>query len=247
MLKILLQFNRSCLLRARCACCRPAFQSGNRLLRSARSRIPPGTGCPAPKDERILCHVFRDFFKGPAAVSNGVFDLCADLRRCPAGPCHFDRCKMPIGCAGWCALARPVCLAMASHAAQPWIAETTSVMAALHIHGMVELRARGICGPAWPIVRRVAIGTAWMGQDRVNFRPIGQRIAMSAVYPDKRGAGQQDCGKGFHANFTSADRGNVRMRFLVRAKIALASAGAAGGVPISPTPPMCSAFSRTST
>jgi hypothetical protein len=123
---------------------------------------------------------------------------------------------------------------------------------------MARLAVMG-SGPARVIILHMAVRTAWMGEHLMNRIPLGKpgfdvdhslgrwliradHILRERRHPEaERHAhdkGWQECVVSSHAKRTSRDKGRERTRWPVSANTALASAGAAGGVPISPTPPI---------
>ena len=165
---------------------------------------------------------------------------------------------------------------MAGVAQHAWMAEQPIGIAA-HIHrvrtGLAIMRA----GPHRPSVLDMAVRASRMGDDFVHFLPrfqagFDRRVARACVVNrlprrrrlrvrnahrkqacgqdgEKMRFGHGGCSRDLlrHANRAACLSGSDRARSPVSAKSAFAKAGATGGRPGSPTPLMCSPFSRIAT
>ena len=100
------------------------------------------------------------------------------------------------------------------------------------------------------ICANMAVGAARMGRDRIDAVPCGQTTlaVQSGLLRGNAGRGEQKSDETpYHTKSTSWKNGNRRIRLPVAAKIALPSAGAAGGTPGSPMPLILSSFSSPRT
>ena len=124
-------------------------------------------------------------------------------------------------------------------------------LARAHVHAVHRLRTIAQCLPhRLALFAYMAVGAAWVRGDSKDPIPSRQPLdAVGIVLRDRRGGQHQrgTDGEVFHAKSTDLERGSSRIRWPVAAKIALASAGAAGGTPGSPMPRSLPPFSNPRT
>ena len=223
-------------------------------IQRAFGRGPPCPRRETPSDKGRVAQVIDERGDVMAVVGVGVAQLGADFGGGLAKPFQFDGRQPPSVVDMRWGMGHGVCRGRGHMAGVTGDAfRPDAALARLDVHAVYRV---WLVAQPFPhrlaTVAHMAVGAARVRGDGKDALPCRKALFAGGVLRRLLcggGGGQQGGAKGqvFHAKSTELENGKSRMRWPVAAKIAFASAGAAGGTPGSPTPRSLPPFSSPRT